>query len=195
MQTTPAWLSPVLAARGASRRGRVASAAWPDARRTTAGEVECIVEVGQRRRWPRAAATRRAQGSCGRSLRCSSSTMCPTSPSSSRLALASQSPCARPLILAPRATSRVLKNYVVPREHGLQGFPESNDYTGSVRYPPLRCQLGALANRTRPSGSGGACASASLSVLDDAPGIACGPPPSICARGARNATQPSFSAP
>ena len=35
----------------------------------------CIVEGRQRRRWPRAAATRRAHGSCGRSLRCSSSTI------------------------------------------------------------------------------------------------------------------------
>src|SRR5207245_11774214 len=35
----------------------------------------CIVEGRQQRRWPRAAATRRAHGSCGRSLRCSSSTI------------------------------------------------------------------------------------------------------------------------
>src|SRR6266571_4772711 len=35
----------------------------------------CIVEGRQQRRWPRAAATLRAHGSCGRSLRCSSSTI------------------------------------------------------------------------------------------------------------------------
>ena len=34
-----------------------------------------IVEASQQRRWTRAAATRRAQGSCARSLRCSSSTV------------------------------------------------------------------------------------------------------------------------
>ena len=59
-----------------------------------------IVEERQHSRCPRAAGTRRAHGGCGRYLRCSSSTMCTDIASSSRLDLASQAPCARPLVLS-----------------------------------------------------------------------------------------------
>jgi hypothetical protein len=43
----------------------------------------------------------------------------------------------------------------------------------------------------RPSGSGGAGASASLALLDDGHRIACVAPPCICPRGARNAIPPN----
>src|SRR5262249_12831802 len=56
------------------------------------------------RRCRRAAGTRRAHGGCGRALRCSSSTMCRIA-SFSRLDLASQAPCARPMLLLGQAPS------------------------------------------------------------------------------------------
>ena len=56
-----------------------------------------IVEERQRRRCRRAAGTRRAHGGCGRARRCSSSPMCRIA-SASRLDLASQAPCARPML-------------------------------------------------------------------------------------------------
>jgi hypothetical protein len=69
-----------------------------------------IVEARQQRRCPRTVAlaallagTRRAHGCCGRSLRCSSSTMCLDIASSSRLELASQAPCARSLLILGQA--------------------------------------------------------------------------------------------
>src|SRR5262245_44241660 len=67
-----------------------------------------LVEERQRCRCRRAAGTRRAHGGCGRALRCSSSPMSRIA-SSSRLDLASQAPCARPMLLlgqAPRFTPR-----------------------------------------------------------------------------------------
>jgi hypothetical protein len=67
-----------------------------------------IVEERQRSRCPRAAGTRRAHGGCGRSRRCSSSTMYTDIASSSRLELASQAPCARPVLILGRAPSREL---------------------------------------------------------------------------------------
>jgi len=62
-----------------------------------------IVEERQRSICPRAAGTRRAHGGCGRSLRCSPSTMYNDIASSSRLDFAAQAPCARPLLMLGRA--------------------------------------------------------------------------------------------
>ena len=60
----------------------------------------CIIGVRSRR--PCAAGTLWAHRGCGQSLRCSSSTMSRID-SSSRLELASQALCARPIVLLPRA--------------------------------------------------------------------------------------------
>src|SRR5688572_16190168 len=81
--------------------GRVPSAAPAAARRDDRGYREYLREE-QRRRCRRAAGTRRAHGGCGRALRCSSSAMSRIA-SSSRLDLASQAPCARPMLLLGQA--------------------------------------------------------------------------------------------
>src|SRR5688572_1532980 len=61
-----------------------------------------LVQERQRRRCRHAAGTRRAHGGCGRARRCSSSAMSRIA-SSSRLDLASQAPCARPMLLPGQA--------------------------------------------------------------------------------------------
>jgi hypothetical protein len=63
-----------------------------------------IVEEHQRSRCPCGAGTLWAHRGCGQSLRCSSSTMSRID-SSSRLELASQALCARPVVLLSRAAS------------------------------------------------------------------------------------------
>src|SRR5208337_3824918 len=91
------------------RRGRVSSAAGQMQGGATQAMSMYIVEERQRRRCPAAIETLWAHGDCGRSLRCSLSTMCIDIASSSRLELASQAPCARPLLIlgqAPRTLAR-----------------------------------------------------------------------------------------
>lgn len=68
-----------------------------------------IVEERQRSRCPCAAGTLWAHRGCGQSLRCSSSTMSRIA-SSSRLDLASQALCARPIVLLPRADRHKWRN-------------------------------------------------------------------------------------
>ena len=62
-----------------------------------------FVEERQRRRCLRTAGIRRAHGCCGRSPRCSSSTMYIDIASFSRLDLASQAPCALSLLIPGQA--------------------------------------------------------------------------------------------
>ncbi len=81
-----------------------------------------IVEERQRSRCPRAAGTRRAHGDCGRSLRCSSSTMCIDIASSSRLELASQAPCARPLLILGQAPRLQRQQRMTPISYPIVSF-------------------------------------------------------------------------
>ena len=57
------------------RRGRVPGAAGADARRRDAGDVVTSSRSANEADAPAPPGTRRARGDCGRSLRCSSSTM------------------------------------------------------------------------------------------------------------------------
>ena len=87
-------------------------------------------------------------GVARRSLRCSSSTMCTDIASSSRLALAAQAPCARPLLILGQAPGDGSLNFVIL----LQKLPPPKTLSGDSTGTLVSLKRGCYFDGTQPSG-------------------------------------------
>jgi hypothetical protein len=147
-------------------RGRVPGFAGADARRRDAGNVGAHCRGAPTPQMPPQSRNPKGSGSAQRpsrmgiarrSLRCSSSTMGTGIASSSRLALAAQAPCARPLLILGQAPSVIASqiavwptdNFAGTRDHRkCCRFSYSCEGTGRLSKPfcdcPQRTELSGL---------------------------------------------------